>query len=204
DKLHWLPDHGFDRQGRTPTRITIELGQDGTINGHGLVKALGYVDGFLARHGIDDEEGVMRRGGLFDLPQLLHELFVDLQTASRIEDNGITVGRAGIVKGLPANFDRIRGALLDQNWGVYALAQHAQLLHGRGAIHIRRHEERAVAHFLHFFRQLGRRGGLPRAVQTHQEYDRWWSGSHRQGTMRVSHQRRQLVAHDLDHLLPWG
>src|SRR5262249_9211652 len=146
DKLHWLPDHGFDRQGRTTTRIPIELGQDGAINGHGLVKSLGYFDGFLARHGIADEEGVMRRSGLFDLPQLLSERLVDLQTASRIEDNGITVGRAGIIKGLPANFDRISGALLDQDRGAYALAQHAQLLHGRGAIHIRRHEERAVTH----------------------------------------------------------
>src|SRR5215471_7002165 len=204
DKLHWLPDHGFDRQGCTTTRIPIELGQDRAINGHGFVKGLGYVDGFLARHGIDHEKGIMWRRSLFDLPQLLHELLVDLQTASRIEDNGVTVARTSIVKGLPANFDRVSGALLDQDRGTYALAQHAQLLHGRGAIHVRRYEERMMTHLLDFFGQLGRGGGFPSAVQTHQEYDRWWSRSHGQGTMRISHQRRQLVTHDFDHLLPWG
>src|SRR5262245_30138476 len=95
DELHWFPDDRFDREGRTTTRIAIELGQDGTINGHGLVKGLGDLDGFLARHSIDHEEGVMRCGGLFDVPQLLHEFRVDLQTASRIEDDGITVSGAG-------------------------------------------------------------------------------------------------------------
>src|SRR5262245_31248943 len=178
DKLHRLPDHGFDRQGRTTPRIPVELGQDRAVNGYCLVKGLGDSDSFLARHGIDDEEGVMRRRGLFDLTQLLHELLVDLQAAGRIEDDGITVGRAGIIKGLPADFDRVSGALLDQDRGAYALAEHAQLLHGRGAIHVRRHEERTVTDLLHFFGQLGRGGGLPGAVQTHQEYDSWWSGGH--------------------------
>jgi hypothetical protein len=61
-----------------------------------------------------------------------------------------------------------------------------------------------MPHLLHFLGKLCRRGGLARAVQAHEQDDGWRSRRHGQRTMGVPHQRRQLIAHNFDHLLPWG
>src|SRR5215510_12882602 len=147
-KLHWLPNYSFDRQRCTTPRITIQLGQDRTINGHGFIECLSHLHGLLPGHSIHHEEGVMRVGGLLDVPQLLHEFLVDLQTTSRIEDDSIRVGRTHIVEGLTTDFHRIAGAFLRQDRSPYTLSKDTQLLHRSRTIDIRGNAERAVPHLL--------------------------------------------------------
>src|SRR5215467_7810962 len=110
----------------------------------------------------------MRVGGLLDVPQLLHEFLVNLQTASSINDDGIRVERADMVKGLATDFHRIAGTCLYQDRHPYTLAKDAQLLHGSWTIDICGHKKRTVSHLLDFLGELCRRGGLTRAVQAHE------------------------------------
>jgi hypothetical protein len=61
-----------------------------------------------------------------------------------------------------------------------------------------------MPHLLHFLGELCRRGSLARAVQAHEQDDGWGSRCHRQRTVAISHQSRQLITDDFDYLLTWG
>ena len=59
EKVYVTDDHSAAGIAGT-AGIAIELGQDRAINHHRLVEGLGHLDGFLPRHGINYEKGVVR------------------------------------------------------------------------------------------------------------------------------------------------
>ena len=65
--------------------VAVELGQDHAVELQRLVEGLGAVDRVLAGHAVDDQVDLLRLDAAVDLLQLLHQLFVDVQPAGRVE-----------------------------------------------------------------------------------------------------------------------
>ena len=79
----------LDRERGTAAGIAVKLCHDDTVEAERIVERLRDVDGFLARHRINDEQDFMRMDLRLDVAKLLHELLIDLQAARRIDDDDI-------------------------------------------------------------------------------------------------------------------
>ena len=82
------------------------------------------------------------------------------------------------------------------------LAERLELVDRRRTVDVRRGQQRVLALPLEVTRELGRRGGLARALQAHQHDDRGRMGRHGEPVPGAAEQVDQLVAHHLDHVLP--
>jgi hypothetical protein len=82
--------------------------------------------------------------------------------------------------------------------------QPGQLLDGRRAVHVRRHQQGAAARALKVQGQLGAGGGLARSLKAdHHDHPGRPAGKVQLG-LGTAHQGRQLLVDDLDHLLAGG
>ena len=86
DELDGHLDHAADRQRRTPAGIAVEFGEDDPTVVQSIVEGLGRVDGVLARHGVDHEEGFLGLDGRVDGLDFRHQRFIHGQTARRIDE----------------------------------------------------------------------------------------------------------------------
>ena len=66
DELDRLSDYRTDGESSTTTGIAVEFGKDDTIKVQTVVEFLSGVDGVLARHGVDNEQRLIRLDGLFE------------------------------------------------------------------------------------------------------------------------------------------
>ena len=107
DELDWLLHHGADREGRTTTRITIELGKDYASEVETIVKFLGSVNSILTCHRIDDEEDLVWINGILDVLDLTHHLLINCQTTSGIDDDHIIAVVLGLCDGILGYLDGI-------------------------------------------------------------------------------------------------
>src|SRR3954451_10006178 len=103
----------LDRQRSAAAGVAVELGHHDAVELHGLGELLGDVDGVLAGHRVDDEQDVGRLDDLADAHELVHELGVDVQAASRIDDQDVLALLFGPVERPRGDVDRVAlGALL--------------------------------------------------------------------------------------------
>jgi hypothetical protein len=141
------------------------------------------------------------RGGVFlDGTELLEHLFVDVEPPRRVEDERgeATLGR--FVAGRAADIDGpLR--LLAEHGDAQILAETSELLHRRRTVDVGGGQYRMLPLLLEMPRELGRRCGLPRALQSHQHDDGRGMRGHGQPVPRAPEQLDQLVVHHLDHVL---
>ncbi len=81
------------------------------------------------------------------------------------------------------------------------LAEHPQLLHGRGPLEVGPDEQRVAPLLLPPLGELGRGGGLARALEAGQQHDRGRPRGVGQLSVSPPEHRDQLLVDDLDHLL---
>ena len=84
-----LAGHARHRQRRTAAGVAVELGQHHAGEIHALVERLGRLDGVLADHCVDDEQDLVGVHGIADVAGLLHQRFVDAQSAGGIDDDRV-------------------------------------------------------------------------------------------------------------------
>ena len=128
-------------------------------------------DRVLAGHGVDDEERVVGLDRLGDVADLVHHLGVDGQPAGGVDDDArrARVRRASLDAG-GGGVDRVAG--LAEHRHADLAAQRAQLLDGGRALEVGADEQRVAALLLEPAGQLGRGGGLARALQAGHEHAR--------------------------------
>ena len=80
-ELHGLVRDRLDGEGRTATRVAVELREDDAVEVDPLRECLGHGNRVLAGHGIEDEEDVVRLQLFADGGELVHELLVDVEPA---------------------------------------------------------------------------------------------------------------------------
>lgn len=98
--------HGLDRQRRTAARIAIQLRQHDAGKRQLLVEALRDINRILTGHCIDDEQNFVRIHRLVNLLQFLHQRFIDMQAARRIDDDIVQVIGARMLHRLACNLYR--------------------------------------------------------------------------------------------------
>ena len=141
-----------DGEGRAAAGVAVHLGEDDAGEAEALVEVLGGVDGVLAGHGVGDEEDLLRVEELFELLHLGHELFVDVEAAGGVDDEGVAAEdaasrRASLARrstscgvgGLGLRFCLRRAA------GFDGLGNDLELLARGGAVDVDRDEHGAVA-----------------------------------------------------------
>ena len=187
-------------QGRTAARVAVKLGQDAARDGQRLIKMRGDVDRLLAGGRVEDEENFLRLDEITQPHQFLHERLVNLQTARRVEDDRGTVVRRREGEGFARDFQHVGFALHHEDRHVELLAEHGELIHGGGAVHIRRHEERGAALLGQQARELAAGSCFARAVQSAHEDAGRTAGEIQRRVLRAE-QRHQFVIDDFDDLL---
>ena len=192
DELDRHAGHGLDRQGGAAAGVAVELGHDHAVEFQGLVEGLRAADGVLAGHRVDHQEDLVGTDAAVDLGQLAHQFFVDVQAAGRIEDHHLHAAVLGLLDGdLAEGHGVLRGQVgIDGNTKL--LAQDLQLLDGRGALQVGRHEHRLAAALLEQLAQLAAGGRLARALQ---------AAEHQHRQFRLEVQRMVHRAHQVDQFL---
>jgi hypothetical protein len=184
----------LDRQGGATAGVAVELGQDDATELERVVEGLRGGDCVLSDHGVNDQERVVGLGGVRDLPDLAHELSVNGQPARSVDDADVTAEPTGLLQAGLGTGHRIGGLAEDRHAGL--LAQDAQLLDRRRALQVGADEQRVAALLLPPQRELGRVGGLARALQARHEHDG--------GRPRGVGQLERVAAEDADELLVDG
>ncbi len=87
DVLDGHAGHFTQRQSGATARIAVELGQDHARQRHVCLKAFGNPDCLLAGHSIGDQQGLVGLDAGLDRLELAHQLFVDLEAASRVDND---------------------------------------------------------------------------------------------------------------------
>jgi len=191
--------HALDREGGPAAGIAVELGEDHRIEGQRLVEGAGRGHGVLADHGVDDQERVVRIGGVGDPPDLLHEGGVDGQAPGGVDDGDVLAQAARLFHPGPGDRHGVGGLAEHGDPGLRP--QNPQLLHGGRALEVGPDEDRVAPLLLPPLGQLGRGGRLPGSLQTGHQHD--GRGPRGVGDLEAlpAEDAHQLLVHRLDDLL---
>ena len=165
DELYGLAGNVFYRKRGAAAGVAVHFGKDDAGDIQQVVKAFRHVYGVLARHRVDDKQYFGRIDGAFYTAKLFHKLFVDVQSAGRVDNNNIVAVFYGVFNSEFGGFNRIRGAAFEHR-NAYLLAHDLQLFYGRGAVDIAGDEQRIAPLLAEHPRQFGGVGGFTRALKT--------------------------------------
>ena len=130
----------------------------------------------------------------------MHQLGVDVQPAGRVENHHVGAGLLGLLhRGLAQGHGVVRVQIgVDRQ--AELLAEHLQLLDGRGPLQVGGHEHRLAAALLNRAAELAAGGRLARALQAaeHQHRD---VAAEVQRMVDRAHQVDQFLMDDVDELL---
>ena len=202
DQLDRLAGGRAHRERRAATTVAIDASHNDAGDIQTSVETTRHIDRVLAGQRIDDKQDFMRIGDVLDGNGFFHQLFIDMRTARRIENEHIIAAQPTLALGAASDLDR--GFACDDRQRVDAdlFAQHAQLLHGRRTARIERGEQDLLfLPVLEPFGDLGRSGGLARALQAHHQKSDRRGGIEVDGNGIGPQDLHQLVIDDLDHLL---
>src|SRR4051794_2359147 len=107
-----LPHHLLHRERSTTAGIAVDLGEDDAIESDRVVECGCDVHGFLTGHRVDDEQRVRRLHRVAHMPQLVHELRVDLEPARRVHDHDVLAQARGFVQRTLGDGDRVLRAVV--------------------------------------------------------------------------------------------
>ena len=162
-------------------------------------KAVGRRHGVLAGHGVDDQERVVGIHGPGDVPDLVHEVLVDGQAAGGVDDQDVPSQPPGLLETGGGHRHRIGGLAEHGDPGL--AAEDPELLDGGRALEVGPDQERVPALLLEPAGQLGRGGGLARALEAGQQDDRRRPTGVGDPERLAAEDGDQLLVDDLDDLL---
>ena len=197
DELDGLAGHGLDGQRRAASCVAVELGEHDAGNVEVLVERLGGADGVLTGHGVDHEQDLIGLHSRFDGLQLVHERFINVQAACRIEEDHVVAVPDGVGDGGLCNVDRVRLTHL-KDGDIELRAYDLQLLDGGRTVNVTGGEQRVLVLLFEKPGELCTVGGLARALQADQHNDRGRLGGELQLLVFAAHQIGQLFVDDLD------
>ena len=93
DVLDRLAGDRSHRERGAAARVAVELRQDDAVEGDALLEGLRDVDGLLAGHRVEHEQDVRRLRRVAHPRELFHQVLVDVQPASGVEDHHVLAGR---------------------------------------------------------------------------------------------------------------
>ena len=192
-----------DAQRGAAAGIAVDLGEDQAGDRHSGGESLRDVDRLLARHRVDHEQGLDRLDRGIDRRDLLHQRFVDGQASGGIEDHdvaGLALGRLEALSRDLRDGRPLRGA---EHGHVELAPECLELVGGGGSVRVGGDEQRSATLLDDMARQLGRRGGLARALQADHRHDSRIAAQV-EDPIAGAQQVDELVVDDLHHGLTGG
>ena len=198
-----LAGDGLHRQRGSAARVAVELGQHDAVEVRGPGEALGDVDRVLAGHRVDHEQDVVRLHPPADARELLHELGVHVQPARRVDDQHVPAVGTRLVERPSRDVHRVAVRALLVHRRAPRPAHLHELLHGGWPVHVAGREGHVLAVLLtQVAGELGAGRGLTRALEPGHQHDGGRLAGEGDVASGAAHQRRELLAYQLDHLLP--
>src|SRR5258705_303859 len=164
-----FPGNGFHAQGRAAASIAVEFGEDGAGNVQGLIEMGGDIDGFLACGRVEDEQGFLGFDQITQPDEFLNERFVDLEAASGVEDECVTVVGFGEVERAAGDFEDVGLAFAGEDGELELLSEFFELVHGRRTIDVGRDEQWSSALFEEEAAEFAAGSGFAGAVEAEHE-----------------------------------
>jgi hypothetical protein len=158
----------------------------------------------LAGERVRDVQHLGRLGDGALLGELGHQRVVDVQPARAVDDQRVVADGARLGERLSQQLAR-RGELGMEDRHLGRSADRAQLLARGRALHVGRHQQRVAPAALQPASELGRRGGLARALQArHQDHARQLRRERERARLGAAQHLDHLVPHDAQHRLVRG
>ena len=189
------------RQRCAAARVAVEFGEDHPGERERIAEAARRIDGVLSLHGIDDEQGLDRIHRSMHLADFPHHRLVDGEAARRIDDENVVVVLSRPIERGQCDRHRLFAERRREDIHADLPGEQRKLFDGRGAVDVGRNHEHLLLLSLQEVRELRRRGGLARTLQSGHEQDgrRLHCEIERHGC--AAHQRGQLAVHDADERL---
>src|SRR4029077_11238765 len=124
-RAYKLDRHAGDllyREGSAAAGVAVELRHDDAVQLEFLVEDLRAVDGVLASHAVDNQVHLLRHNLPIDPFELLHQLVVDVEPASRVEDHDIGAALLRLANGRLRDRYRIFARPIGVNGNLKLLA----------------------------------------------------------------------------------
>ena len=204
DELDGLSGGGPDGQCRAASGVAVQLGQHHAVDAQCVVEGLGGVHRVLAGHGVHHQQDLVGLHRGLDVPQLVHQRLVDVQTAGGIQKYHVVAVVGGVFHRLPGD-----GHGVDlphfKHGNVQLLAHHLQLVDGGGTVHVAGHQQGPFAVLAaHEARQLCAVSGFTGALETHHHHHRRSLRRGGKTGVAAAHELGKLLVDDLDDLLGGG
>ena len=122
DDLDRHASDGTHRERRATARIAIELRQDQTVEGDRGLEVLRRHDRVLAGHAVEHEQRVGRANRVADLDEFAHQVLINRQAASGVDDDDIATLLLGLLDTPLRDLDRVHvgATLVDGYTGLRA------------------------------------------------------------------------------------
>ena len=164
DDLDRPIDYRLDRERGAAAGVTVEFGEHHAGDPEAIVEFFGRFDGILTGHRISDEQDLARAGLALHCLELLHQLVVDVQTSSGVDDHRVVEQRLRFLRGFLRDLDRIALFTDFEERHLDVVGHDAKLIDCRGAVDVGGNEQRPASAILHVQRELARRCRLARAL----------------------------------------
>ncbi len=175
------------------TCVAVKFGE------HHAVECLGGINCILTCHGIDNEQDFAGVHSFFDGFDLVHHLFVDGQTACRIDYYKVVVVAAGVFKSAAGYTYGIFDILFCINLHADGISKYFQLVDSGRAVYVAGNKQRPHSLFtFQLLRQLSGECGFTGTLQSgHKDYGRFPCKV--QGSDVAAHKLGKLIMDNLDH-----
>ena len=208
EKLDRFPGGGPDRQHGAAARVSLHLRQDHAGQPDALLEPFRHGDGILAGHGVRHQQHFVRHDGAFDVLQFLHQLIVNVETTSRIQDHHVIALIVAARHPLHAGPHHIRpcraGAVRTMHRHLEVGSQAGQLVAGRGAARVGRYQEDAFALLFEHPRELAAGRRLAGALYAHHHDHGGRNRREAEAGLLPAHQVAQFVPHEFHDLVARG
>ena len=124
------------RQSGTAASVAIGLGEDHAGQRQGFMEGLGSIGGVLAGHGVDDEQGFLRRTDTVKSLYLVHHVGIDMQAAGGIDDHHIMELDLGVLEGRLGDRHRLLRGVGGEEVDVDFTGQRLELVDGGRTIDV--------------------------------------------------------------------
>src|SRR5690242_5484580 len=166
DVLDRLLEYSVNRKRCTAARVAVHLCEDDACDAERAVESLRDLHCFLSDHSVGNEKNFCRMKRILEMTELVHHLFVDLKSASSIDNHYAITITLGLFYSSLRNLHHVLRGSVGVNGNLELLSERLELIDGSGTIHVGCDESGGTTFALEFPRKLRSSCRFSRALQS--------------------------------------
>ena len=200
DKLDRLTGNCPCGKSRTATGVTVKLCENQAVDSERFVERGCHIDGVLTGHGVNDKQDFVGLYLSFDIFQLVHKLFVNMQTAGGIQKNIVMSVILCERHGASCDLNRIDLTHFENGY-TRLFTDDLKLLDRRRTVNVAGNKQGSVSLIFKHESKLCTVGGFTGALQAaHHDDGRRMVGDG-ESCFRSAHKGNQFFVDDFDNHL---